>query len=108
MTAVHAVRVVASALVSYCQKGEPMRTANLLTALLVSAAMSSVQAVESEFGNDCTMGPAAKQHVATDCSIHWVGEDGKRYCFGTEAAKTEFIKDPKGNLEKARAYVGAP
>ena len=36
-----------------------MRTANWLT-LLVSAAMSSVQAVESEFGNDCTMGLAAK------------------------------------------------
>ena len=83
-----------------------MRTANWLTALLVSAAMSSVQAVESEFGNDCTMGLAAKQHVATDCSILWVGEDGKRYCFGTEAAKAEFLKDPKGNLEKARAFRG--
>ena len=41
-----------------------------------------------------------------DCSIHWVGEDGKRYCFGTEAAKAEFLKDPKGNLEKARTFRG--
>jgi YHS domain-containing protein len=35
-----------------------------------------------------------------------VGEDGKRYCFGSEAAKTEFLKDPKGHLENARAFRG--
>ncbi len=83
-----------------------MRTANWLTTLLVSAAMSSVLAAESEFGSDCAMGLAAKLHVATDCSIHWVSEDGKRYCFGTDAAKAEFLKDPEGNLEKARAFRG--
>lgn len=48
---------------------------NLLRARVVSAAISSVQAVENEFGNDCTMGLASERHVATDCSIHWVGED---------------------------------
>ncbi len=88
-----------------------MRTASLLTALLISAAMASVQAVESEFGNDCTMALVAKQRVATDCSIQWIAGDGERYCFGTEAAKAEFLKDPKGNLEKARAFRsggGAP
>jgi hypothetical protein len=26
------------------------------------------------------------------------------YCFGNEAAKTEFMKDPKGNLAKAQSY----
>jgi hypothetical protein len=25
-------------------------------------------------------------------------------CFGSEAAKTEFMKDPKGNMAKAQEY----
>ena len=33
--------------------------------------------------------------------------DGKTYCFGNEAAKTEFMKDPKGNLAKAQSYYSS-
>jgi YHS domain-containing protein len=29
---------------------------------------------------------------------------GKTYCFGNEAAKAEFMKDPEGNLAKAQSY----
>ena len=29
---------------------------------------------------------------------------GKTYCFGNEAAKAEFMKDPEGNLATAQAY----
>jgi hypothetical protein len=29
------------------------------------------------------------------------------YCFGSEAAETEFMKDPKGNLAKAQTYYSS-
>ena len=32
------------------------------------------------------------------------GVKGKTYCFGSEAAKAEFMKDPEGNLAKAQTY----
>lgn len=81
-----------------------MRKANLLTLLVALTATASVQAVEGQFGNQCTMGLAAEQHVATDCSVNWVGQDGKTYCFGNEAAKAEFLKDAEGNLAKAQIF----
>ena len=39
----------------------------------------------------------------TDCSIS-EKIDGKTYCFGSEEAKTEFMKAPEANLAKAQAY----
>ena len=41
--------------------------------------------------------------IKTDCSVN-TNIDGKTYCFGNEAAKTEFMKDPKGNMTKAQTY----
>jgi hypothetical protein len=41
--------------------------------------------------------------INTDCSIN--GDfKGYTYCFGGEQAKTDFMKDPEGNLAKAQAY----
>ena len=46
------------------------------------------------------MGVAMGKEVKTDCSINaQIG--GKTYCFGNGAAKTEFMKDPAGDLAKA-------
>lgn len=65
---------------------------------LVTAAFAAT----GEFDNMCTQGLAMGKQVQTDCSIN--GQvDGKTYCFGDEKAKTEFMKDPKGNLAKAKA-----
>jgi YHS domain-containing protein len=44
--------------------------------------------------------------VKTDCAVNTTIE-GKTYCFGNEAAKTEFMKDPKGNLAKAQSYYSS-
>jgi len=51
------------------------------------------------------MSLAEGQQVATNCSVKWVGPDGKTYCFGDEDAKQRFLKDPDGNLERAREFV---
>jgi YHS domain-containing protein len=43
------------------------------------------------------------KEIATDCTINaQIG--GKTYCFGSQEAKAEFMKDPEGNLAKAQAY----
>ena len=48
-------------------------------------------------------GLAMGKDVQTDCSINGqIG--GKTYCFGSEEAKTTFMKDPQGNLAKAQEY----
>jgi YHS domain-containing protein len=49
------------------------------------------------------MGLALGKDVQTDCSINGqIG--GKTYCFGSEEAKAEFMKNPTENLAKAQAY----
>jgi YHS domain-containing protein len=57
-------------------------------------------AATGEFDDMCALGVANGKEVKTDCSIN-TKIDGKTYCFGNEAAKTEFMKDPAGNLAKA-------
>jgi YHS domain-containing protein len=56
-----------------------------------------------EYDNMCTMGLAMGKDIQTDCSINGV-IGGKTYCFGSEEAKTEFMKAPEANLAKAQAY----
>jgi YHS domain-containing protein len=64
-------------------------------------------AVTGEFDNMCAQGLATGQKIKTDCSID-AQIDGKTYCFGSEQAKTEFMKDPKANLAKAQATYKQP
>ena len=60
-------------------------------------------AVTGEYSNMCTMGLALGKDIQTDCSINGqIG--GKTYCFGSEEAKFEFMKNPTENLAKAQAY----
>lgn len=66
----------------------------------------STAAFAGEYDNMCAMGLAMGKEIATDCTISGdIG--GKTYCFGSEEAKTTFMKDPDGNLAKAQAYVSS-
>ena len=71
-------------------------------ALLLGLGTAALAAT-GEFDNMCTEGLALHKDIKTDCSINTV-IDGKTYCFGSEDAKTEFMKDPKGNMAKAQYY----
>src|SRR6478736_9008755 len=75
----------------------------LAGALLLGVA-SAALAATGEFDNMCTEGLALGKDIKTDCSVN-ATLDGKTYCFGNEAAKTLFMKDPQGNLAKAQAYL---
>ena len=48
------------------------------------------------------LGTAKRQK--TDCSVN-ATIDGKTYCFGTEDAKTIFMKDPQRNLAKGASLL---
>jgi YHS domain-containing protein len=64
-------------------------------------------ATKSEFDDYCAMGLAEGQTAKTDCSVNWIDDDGKVYCFSSEASKQAFLKDPKGNIEKAREFFAS-
>ena len=63
-------------------------------------------AVTGEYDNMCTMGLALGKDIKTDCSINATIQ-GKTYCFGSDEAKTTFMKDPTGNLAKAQTYYSS-
>jgi YHS domain-containing protein len=60
-------------------------------------------AATGEFDNMCAQGLATGQDIKTDCSVN-AKVKGKTYCFGSEEAKAEFMKDPAANLAKAQSY----
>src|SRR5581483_9140639 len=60
--------------------------------------------VKGEFDDYCAMGLAEGQTAKTDCSVNWIDSDGRVYCFSSEASKAAFLKDPAGNLQKAREF----
>jgi YHS domain-containing protein len=74
-------------------------------ALLLGLSTAALAAT-GEFNNMCTEGLALGKDVQTDCKINAV-IDNKTYCFGSDQAKADFMKDPKGNLAKAQAYYSS-
>jgi YHS domain-containing protein len=77
--------------------------ASAFAGVLLLGLSTAALAVTGEYDNMCTMGLAMGKDIKTDCSINGqIG--GKTYCFGSEAAKTEFMKAPEANLAKAQAY----
>lgn len=63
-------------------------------------------ALAGEFGDHCATGLSNGRLVKTKCEINDVFE-GKTYCFGSEMAKAEYLKDPKAVIEKAAAFYAA-
>jgi YHS domain-containing protein len=64
-------------------------------------------AAEPEFGGSCAMGLVSHQRIRTDCSIDWISRDGKRYCFSSAESKTEFLKSPDENIQRAAEMYAA-
>ncbi|HTT43908.1 MAG TPA: hypothetical protein VMG33_12625 [Steroidobacteraceae bacterium] len=76
-------------------------------ALSAAAAEAPVSPEQAQFGGQCAEGLAQGQHVRTSCNITWVDKDGKTYCFSSAAAKSAFLQNPNGNLQKARDFYAA-
>ncbi len=92
-----------------------MPTLRRLTPLLILTllaplggwAADRVDPAQAQFGGQCAEGLAEGQHVPTPCNITFTDKDGKIYCFSSAAAKASFMKDPAGNLAKARDFYAA-
>ncbi len=77
-------------------------TSALAGAFALGLATAAIAAT-GEFNNMCAEGLALHKEIKTDCSVSTVYK-GKTYCFGSEQAKQDFMKDPAANLAKAEAY----
>jgi YHS domain-containing protein len=64
---------------------------------------TAAYAVTGQFNNMCAEGLALHKEIKTNCSVN-AAYKGKTYCFGSEQAKTDFMKNPEANLKKAETY----
>jgi YHS domain-containing protein len=60
-------------------------------------------AATGQFNNMCSWGLANSKDVPTDCSVNTTIK-GKTYCFSSEEAKANFMKNPTANLAKAESF----
>ncbi len=72
----------------------------LIASILIVGFAGSAYAVTGQFGDMCSWGLANHKDVQTDCSVNATIK-GKTYCFSSADAKSQFMKNPSGNLTKA-------
>jgi YHS domain-containing protein len=72
----------------------------LLAGALALGLSTAAFAATGQFKDMCAWGLANHKEVKTDCTVK-TGYQGKTYCFSSEQAKADFMKDPKANLAKA-------
>ena len=60
--------------------------------------------MNGEFNNEDPVGLAAGKHIKTDCSMNWVGEDGKLYCFTTGTSLEFFEESPQSYIRAAHKF----
>jgi YHS domain-containing protein len=75
----------------------------LLASVLIVGFAGSAYAVNGQFSNMCSWGLANHKDVQTDCSVNATIK-GKTYCFSSADAKSQFMKNPSGNLTKAESF----
>jgi YHS domain-containing protein len=77
-------------------------TPALAVALMLWLA-TTAYAATGEFSNMCSWGLANHKDVSTDCSVNSTIK-GKTYCFSSQEAKANFMKNPTSNLAKAESF----
>lgn len=78
-------------------------TKSALAGAMILGFATAGLAATGEFDDMCSWGLANEQVVNTDCSVN-AEIDGKTYCFSSEEAKANFMKDPDANLAEAKEY----
>ena len=74
----------------------------LAVALMLGFA-TTAYAATGQFSNMCSWGLANHKDVPTDCSVN-TSIKGKTYCFSSQGAKANFMKNPTANLAKAETF----
>jgi YHS domain-containing protein len=73
----------------------------LLAGALALGLTTASFAATGQFKDMCAWGLANNKEVHTNCAVN-ASYDGKTYCFSSEEAKANFMKNPKANLAKAK------
>jgi hypothetical protein len=60
--------------------------------------------MHGEFSNEDPVGLAAGKHIKADCSLNWVADDGKLYCFTTGTSLIFFEESPQAYIRAARKF----
>jgi YHS domain-containing protein len=74
-----------------------------LASLIFFGLASAAFAATGEFSNNCAWGLANHKDVQTDCTVNAVIK-GSTYCFSSQDAKANFMKNPDENLKKAESF----
>ena len=77
-------------------------TSSLALALVLGLA-TTAYAATGQFNNMCSWGLANQKDVQTDCSVNATIK-GNTYCFSSQEAKDNFMKNPDANLAKAESF----
>lgn len=75
----------------------------LLASLLLVGFAGSAYAATGQFDDLCAWGLANHKDVQTDCSVKATVKSDT-YCFSSEDAKANFMKNPNKNLKKAKTF----
>jgi len=75
----------------------------VLAFALMLGVVTTAYAATGQFGNMCSWGLANHKDVSTDCSVN-TSIRGKTYCFSSQEAKANFLKNPSANLAKAESF----
>lgn len=59
------------------------------------------QEIPGEFEKHDPVGLIAGVLIPTDCSMNWLAEDGRIYCFTTGTSYVHFMRMPQTNLRRA-------
>jgi len=70
---------------------------------LMLGVVTMASAATGQFNNMCSWGLANHKDVSTDCSVN-TSIRGKTYCFSSQEAKANFMKNPTANLAKAESF----
>jgi YHS domain-containing protein len=60
--------------------------------------------MNGEFNDEDPVGLASGKHIKTDCSMNWIGDDGKLYCFTTGTSLLFFEESPQAYIRAAHKF----
>jgi YHS domain-containing protein len=78
-------------------------TPSLLAGMFLLGLTTAAFAATGQFNDMCAWGLANHKDVHTNCAVNATIK-GKTYCFSSKEAKTNFMKNPDANLNKAEMF----
>jgi uncharacterized protein YjbI with pentapeptide repeats/YHS domain-containing protein len=75
----------------------------LAATLLFASSAFAAESAKPEMGGNCTTGLSEGVLFKTSCAVNEIYK-GKTYCFSSQGAKDEFLKNPEETINKAKMF----